>query len=274
MKKIGLLILGIILLIALSYAFTTPDGQLRPVGDTADSENAEAMSGDVAEEEVVYHNDTLGHVYAPSEGGPYPGVILIHEWWGVNDDIKQIAHRYAENGYVAFVVDLYDGTSTTNRETAGMLAGAVRENTEEAFANLEDAIRYLESREDVDQEKLASVGWCFGGGWAYQMAANDLGVAASVMYYGQFDPEADFEHMRASIIGHFGEEDMGIAVDDVREFQAALETANGTHEVYIYPNVGHGFANYRGGDNLAYSEEAAELAWQRTHDFLGRVLGF
>jgi carboxymethylenebutenolidase len=103
------------------------------------------------------------------------------------------------------------------------------------------------------------------------MATNDLGTAASVMYYGQFDPEDDFANMRAHILGHFGQEDTGIAVDTVREFQAALETANGMHEVYIYPNVGHGFANARGGTNMAYNQEAAELAWDRTQAFLLQV---
>jgi carboxymethylenebutenolidase len=92
------------------------------------------------------------------------------------------------------------------------------------------------------------------------------------MYYGQFDPHDDFVHMRSTILGHFGEKDASIKVDNVREFQAQLKTASGEHEVYIYPNVGHGFANARGGTNMAYSAEAADQAWERTIKFLAETL--
>jgi carboxymethylenebutenolidase len=95
-----------------------------------------------------------------------------------------------------------------------------------------------------------------------------MGVKATVMYYGQFGHD-DLSHMKATIIGHFGEKDTNIKVDNVKEFQAALKTQNGNNEVYIYPNAGHGFANPSGAN---YNEEAADLAWQRTMDFLQKNL--
>jgi carboxymethylenebutenolidase len=225
----------------------------------------------VVVETVRYFNDVEGYVAAPSAEGKYPGLILIHEWWGLNEDIESLARSFAEEGYVVLAVDMYKGESTDSPDMARELSSGVRADVKGAFENLEAGLAYLKSRADVQPEQLASVGWCFGGGWAYQMAVNDLDIDASVMYYGQFDPEEDFEHMRASILGHFGEEDSGIAINDVREFQANLETANGNHAVYIYPNVGHGFANIRGGTNMAYDEDAATLAWERTRAFLADV---
>ncbi len=236
-------------------------------GDTK-KENTTLGASGIATSSVVYFENVSGYLATPTKAGPHPAIILIHEWWGLNDDIKLLAERYAAAGYVALAVDMYKGTSTEDQAVARELVGAVRGDMDGAFANLRGAVSYLRSRPDVNGEQLASVGWCFGGGWSYQMAVNNLGTRASVMYYGQFDPADDFEHMKAHILGHFGETDTGIKVDTVTEFQAELKTANGAHEVYIYPNVGHGFANARGGTNAAYSAEAAELAWERTLTFL------
>ena len=138
-----------------------------------------------------------------------------------------------------------------------------------AFANLNAAVRFLQSRSDVLANRLASVVWCFGGGWSYQMAKNNLGVKSSVIYYGVFNPADDLEQMRTTILGHFGETDRAIKVDNVREFQVKLKTLSGDHEVYIYPNAGHAFAN-AGGAN--YDAAAAEEAWQRTLSFLEKHL--
>lgn len=186
--------------------------------------------------------------------------------WGLNQNIEDLAQQYAAQGYVALAVDLYDGEVADTPDQAGALAGAVREDVDTAFANLEGAMAYLTTLESVDASRLASVGWCFGGGWAYQMAANNLGVDASVMYYGRFSAEDDLSMMRADILGHFGEEDRSIAIDDVEQFQAKLDTLEGDHAVYIYPNAGHAFANADNED--AYNEPAARQAWQRTLDFL------
>ena len=101
------------------------------------------------------------------------------------------------------------------------------------------------------------------------MAKNNFGLKASIIYYGRFNPTDDLSKMRATIIGHFGEKDRAIKIDNVRQFQAKLKTLNGNHEIFIYPNAGHAFAN-PGGSN--YNKKAAELAWQRTMDFLSKYL--
>ncbi len=240
--------------------------------ESADAENVlgEPTVGEIETATVAYSDESEGYLARPVEEGTYPGVILIHEWWGLNDNIRDLAEDFAEQGYIALAVDLYGGEVATSAAQAGALAGAVQENTDAAFANLASARSYLASLPSVDAEALASVGWCFGGGWAYQMAANGMDIDASVMYYGRFSMEDDLSMMRADILGHFGEEDTSIAVDDVEQFEAKLATLNGDHAVFIYPNAGHAFANEDNED--AYNEEAAQLAWQRTMDFLAREL--
>ncbi len=222
-----------------------------------------------ADGNVAYHGDVEGYLAEPAGGGKHPAVILVHEWWGLNDDIRSKARDFAQQGYVALAVDLYNGEATSTPDRARELAGAVRSDQAGAFANLRDAIAFLHARDSVDQDRLATVGWCFGGGWAYQIAKNNLGVQASVIYYGRFNPEDDLAQMRASILGHFAELDRGIKVDDVRAFEANLNTLSGDHQIFIYPNTSHGFAN---PDNSIYDMAAADLARERTYEFLGRSL--
>ena len=212
---------------------------------------------------------TIGFLAEPPANAEkkHAAIILVHEWWGLNDFIKQTAKDFAEQGYVALAVDLYDGEATTEPKEAMNLATGVRSDMDAAFANLKDAIAFLQKKDNVDAERMASIGWCFGGGWSYQIAKNNLGVKASVIYYGRFNPADDLAKMRAEIIGHFADKDRGISVDDVNEFQATLKTQGGDHEIYIYPNTQHGFAS-RPGENPNYVEDAANSAWKRTLKFL------
>ncbi len=232
---------------------------------------AQAMKITTADVAYDKGNDKVkGYLAKPADKKARPGLILIHEWWGLNDNIRENARAFAELGYVALAVDLYNGEVATDRDGARRLAGGVRKNTEAAFANLKQAVSYLTGLEgEVDPARVASVGWCFGGGWSYQMAKNDLGVKASVIYYGRFNPADDLSRMRATILGHFGETDRGIKVDNVREFQAKLKTLKGDHMVFIYPNAGHAFAN---ADSRNYDKAAAETAWKRTMDFFKKHL--
>src|SRR6185295_6651681 len=138
-----------------------------------------------------------------------------------------------------------------------------------AFANLRAGTNYLKTLSSVDASALGTVGWCFGGNWAYEMAKNDFGLKTSVMYYGQMHPDDDLQNMKTLILGHFGEKDTSISVDTVKEFQAKLKTLSGEHEIYIYPNDGHGFAN---PDNPNYDAKSADLAWERTLRFLATHL--
>ena len=223
--------------------------------------------------EVTYYNQDnkgiKGYLAVPEGRGKKPAIILIHEWWGLNDEIRDKARKYAKDGYIALAVDLYNGESTTKPEDARRLAGSVGKNQEDAFANLRAALAYLKKHKNVDKNRLASVGWCFGGGWSYQVAKNDLGTRASVIYYGRFNPADDLSQMRAKILGHFAEKDRGIKVDDVRQFQASLKTQSGDHEIFIYPNTGHGFTN---SNSTVYDAAATSQAYDRTLEFLKKHL--
>ena len=212
-----------------------------------------------------------GFLATPEATGKRPAIILIHEWWGLNDDIRAKAEAFAKQGYVALAVDLYGGKSTTTSAEARKLASAVRGDMDGAFANLKTAVAYLKQQTNVDGTRIASIGWCFGGGWSYQMARNNLGVKASVIYYGSFSPEDDLSKMRTEILGHFAENDRSIRVDQVNAFGAKLKTLEGHHEIYIYPNTSHGFAS-RPDSNRNYAKDAAETAWKRTMAFLKKYL--
>ncbi len=213
--------------------------------------------------------DLHGYLALPATSGPHPAVVLVHERWGLDDYMRENARKFAKLGYVALAVDLYS-ESTTDPAVAQWLAAGVQRDAPGALDNLEQAVTYLKNRSDVDDDRVASVGWDFGGAWAYQMAKNDLGVKATVMYYGQFGVDDDVSQMKADILGHFGEADRTITIDDVHEFQATLQTRNGLHDVYIYPNADNGFAN---PSSPAYDKQAAKIAWERTVNFLTTSLG-
>jgi carboxymethylenebutenolidase len=232
---------------------------------------ASAADGGLLAAEVTYYQKgegVKGYLARPDDNQKHPALILIHDWWGLKDSFLQFAENFARLGYVTLAVDLYDGKSAATRDEARALAGGVRQNVPAAFENLKSAVAFLKNRTDVDPARLASIGWCFGGGWSYQIARNNLGVKASIIYYGFFNPKDDLSKMRATILGHFGKNDRAIKVDSVYEFQANLKTLSGGHEIYIYENAGHAFANP--GDR--YHQEAAELAWDRTVVFLNKYL--
>lgn len=258
--------LGISLLMLTGLVFVNRGAQ--PAAEASQAENAKVVA-----KEVSYYpekENVKGYLARPDDDKKHPGIILIHEWWGLNDYIRANARRFAELGYVALAVDLYEGESTEKAEDARRLAGTVRSDPEKAFANLKAAVAYLKGHtEMVDPKRIASIGWCFGGGWSYEMAKNNLGVKASIIYYGRFNPKDDLKKMRATILGHFGKEDRSIRVDTVEEFQAKLKTLSGDHEIYIYENAGHAFANETGS---RYNKEAADLAWKRTVRFLEKFL--
>ena len=250
-----------------------PVSQNQPETNDRGSEQEDVQERDsmsVETENVAYYGDTEGYLARPAEGEDLPAVILIHEWWGLNDNIRSLAQDFANEGYVALAVDLYGGEVADRQEMARELSSEVRSNPDEATNNLQSAVNYLKARPYTDSNRIASVGWCFGGGWAYEMAKNNIGVDATVMYYGQFNVEDDLQNMRADILGHFGEEDRVISIDNVNAFEAKLNTLNGDHEVFIYPNVGHAFANESNPES--YDPEAAETAWGRTLEFLSREL--
>jgi carboxymethylenebutenolidase len=201
-----------------------------------------------------------------------PAVVMIHEWWGLNDNIKDMADELASEGYVVLAADLYNGEVATTPDKAMQLVGTVRENPEQAISNLQSAVQYLASLPNVNSSRIASLGWCFGGGQSLQLALNSEQnpLAATVIYYGNLVNDTnELSKINWPVLGIFGDQDQSIPVESVNAFEQALNETGITNEIYIYPGVGHTFAN-PSGDNYAPAETVD--AWEKTLAFLKKYV--
>ena len=201
-----------------------------------------------------------------------PAVVMIHEWWGLNDNIKDMANELASEGYVVLAADLYNGEVATTPDKAMQLVGTVRENPEQAISNLQSAVQYLASLPNVNSSRIASLGWCFGGGQSLQLALNSEQnpLAATVIYYGNLVNDTnELSKINWPVLGIFGDQDQSIPVESVNAFEQALNEIGITNEIYIYPGVGHAFAN-PSGDNYAPAETVD--AWEKTLAFLKKYV--
>jgi carboxymethylenebutenolidase len=224
---------------------------------------------------VSYYGNSSGYLVSPlidnssnTKSQLLPAVVMIHEWWGLNENIKDMANELAEQGYVVLAADMYNGQVATTPDQAMPLAGSVRENPSEAIANLQAAVSYLGSLEGVNSSRIASLGWCFGGGQSLQLALNseENPLAATVLYYGDLVlDEQELSKIQWPVLGIFGDQDESIPVENVTKFEQALNSTGVPNEIYIYEGVGHAFAN-PSGDN--YAPEETSDAWQKTLAFL------
>jgi carboxymethylenebutenolidase len=210
-----------------------------------------------------------GYLVLPAAKGKFPAVLLIHEWWGLNDWIKEQADKLAAQGYVALAVDLYRGKVATDPETAHELMRAVPQDL--ALNDMEGAVAYLAKRDDVVKQHIGVVGWCWGGGQAMELAVHQPGLAAIVVNYGALptDPN-DLQQIGAPVLGNFGADDRGITPNDVHDFEKSMKALNRYVDVKIYPGAGHAFENPNNQDG--YRPEAAADAWQRTLNFFNKAL--
>ncbi len=233
-----------------------------------------APSQAVVTQEVEYAtvNDSpvIGYLARPENATePLPGIIAIHEWWGLNDNIKAIAERLAGEGYSVLAVDLFGGTVTGDPDEARATMQAAMEKPGRIRANLRQAYGYLTETEEAPT--VGSIGWCFGGGWSLQTALlfpNDLDAA--VIYYGRLETDPGVLNLlNVPIAGFFGALDRGIPVREVRRFQGALEAMDKSVDIHIYDDADHAFANPSG---QRYQAEAAEDAWEKTVAFFADTL--
>jgi carboxymethylenebutenolidase len=215
-------------------------------------------------------DEEIKAVLAEPEGqGPYPGIVVIQEWWGLNDWIKENAQRLANQGYVTVAPDLYHGKVTDDPKVAGqLLKGLPRDR---ALRDLKAAVDTLVKREDVKKDRIGVIGWCMGGGYALDLALNDKRVKACAMCYGRVVTDASkLKPLQATVLGIFGEQDKGIPVKSVRAFEKAMKTAGkNVAAIHIY-NADHGFM--RPNNNPAYQEEAAKDAWKQIDKFFAETL--
>ncbi|MBT5218284.1 MAG: dienelactone hydrolase family protein [Woeseia sp.] len=222
---------------------------------------AERLPYAEVDEQLVY-----GHFAFPEDMvDALPGVIVLHERWGLDDGIRALADRIAGQGFVVLAVDLYGGQTATNTTDARDLMVDVVENSELANENIRQAYQFL--NETGQAPRIGSLGWSFGGGWALNTAMlfpDDLD--ATVIYYGQVtDSEARLAPVNTPILGLFGENDRGVTEKMVRAFEDALENLGKEYEIVVYPDAGHAFAD-PGASN--YKERVAEEAWLKVVEFL------
>ena len=248
---------------------TAATGREMAQGTSPTNNNTSVQPEGLKTESVQYYSNATGFLaYPENSTETLPGVIMVHEWWGLNQNIKDMAETLANEGYVVLAVDLY-GEVATEPERAQELAGSVRNNQQAAINNLNGAVAHLSSLSNVDSSKIATLGWCFGGGQTMQHALNtQQPLAATVIYYGNLvTDEQQVSKIKWPVMGVFGSEDQSIPIATVDEFKAALDANNITNEVYVYDGVGHAFAN-PSGDN--YAPDETKGAWEKTLNFLGR----
>jgi len=232
---------------------------------------AQAVTG----EDVVYA--TVGcqpvHGYlahpAKAPAKPLPGLIVIHEWWGLNDNIRGMAKRLAGEGYTALAIDLYGGQTADTPDKAKELMGAVLKDTAPGQENVKQAYDFLKTKEKAPQ--VGVIGWCFGGGWSLQTALllPDK-IAATVIYYGHLETDkAKLAPLKMPILGFFGGKDQSIPVASIQEFEKTLKGLGKSVEIHVYDDADHAFANASGGN---YNPKDAEDAWKRTTAFLKKNL--
>ncbi|MEM8930731.1 MAG: dienelactone hydrolase family protein [Acidobacteriota bacterium] len=227
----------------------------------------------VTAERVVYGSvggsEVTGYVARPKAGGDgLPGVIVIQEWWGLNENIEAMTRRLAGEGYLALAVDLYGGKVGTTRDEARALTRAARENPDALDAHLRAAYRWLDAQ---GAPAIGSIGWCFGGGLSLRTALlHPETLDAAVIYYGRVvtDPQ-ELAPLRVPILGLFGSEDGGIPIETVRAFEAALRGHGQEPTIHVYEGADHAFANPSG---TRYDADAAERAWAETTAFLAAHL--
>ena len=246
----------------------------------ADSEQSDAApyvlpDMDVLSETVVYAEiagrAVSGYLAYPADAhGALPAVLMFHEWWGLNEDIKTMADRLAGQGYLVLAVDLYGGEVATDPENAQNLMRAALADEQSLDANITQAHKFL--HDQTQAVAIATLGWSLGGTMSLRAASKlPQNVDLAVIYYGTVADFSEEQLARLSmpVLGIFGGRDQSIPAAEVEQFRGRMNTLGKHAEIHIYEAAGHAFANPAGTN---YQAEAAEDAWDKTLEFLDRYL--
>jgi carboxymethylenebutenolidase len=230
---------------------------------------------------VKYFDNASGYLVYPSANSSttstnkkLPAVIMIHENRGLNDNIRSMANTLAKQaGYVVLAVDLFKGYSTNDQSVASQLVKSVRANPEVAISNLQAAVKYVSSLPFVNSSKIASIGWCFGGGQSLQLAlhSEQHPLLATILYYGTplITDKQQLSEIKWPVLGIFGDHDQANPLPLINMFKSALDEAGVTNQIIIYKGLGHAFANPSGAN---YAPQQTADAWQKTLAFLKKYL--
>ena len=234
------------------------------------------MAESIRETTVQYQSGKVGmkaFVAAPQATGKRPAIIIVQEWWGLTDHMKDIARRYAAEGYIAIAPDLYSRLGhalTTDAGEAGKLMNTLKQ--EDGLADLNATVGYLKSVPEVDATRLGITGFCMGGSYALMLPCSNAEIRAAVPFYGQVpNPDTPIQKLACPILYIYGEDDGWITKADVQRLAGALKKYGKAGEIKTYPGAPHAF--FRDTDPSVYRPEAAKDAWARTKAFFKQHLG-
>lgn len=217
-------------------------------------------------------NGHTAHGYlARPDSGLGPGLIVIQEWWGLTDHIADVTDRFATQGYTALAPDLYGGRITHDADEAGEMMAQLPEA--DAARDLGGAVDFLLGHDAVSGDTVGTVGFCMGGGFVIQLAAQQgQKIAAAVPYYGVLQSEPDLTAIRGAVLGHYAETDDFAPPQKALEMGAAIREAGGSAAINVYGGTSHAFFN---DENTlgTYDADAAAVSWDRTLAFLSQYLG-
>lgn len=249
--------------VAQAHAGDTPRSNVTPVSDV------NSLSTSQVDYATIDGKTISGYLARPADApANIPGILLIHEWWGLNDNIKRTAEILAAEGYAALAVDLYGGRTAENADSAKQLMQEAMAHGAASEENLRQAYGYLNRQGSA---RVGVIGWCFGGGVALRTALNMAEkINALAIYYGPLvlDRKA-LASLRMPVLGIFAAQDQTIPVKDVNQFASTLKALNKDLDIRIYPDVEHAFANPSGEH---YAPKPAADAWEATLTFFNRAL--
>jgi carboxymethylenebutenolidase len=233
--------------------------------------STQALAADVKSKDITFtsgKDEVKGFLAVPEGKGPFPAIVVIQEWWGLNDWVKDQAKRLAKEGYVTLAPDLYRGKVATQPAQAMKLMQGLPPNR--AVGDLKAATDYLAKDDRVNKDRIGVIGWCMGGGYALQLALNDKRITACTICYGRLVTSAKaLAPLNATVCGIFGKKDRGITIESVHKFKDALKDAGKKVDSINEYDAGHGFMR-AGGD--AYNEKATKDAWKVIDTFFAKTL--
>lgn len=233
------------------------------------TERVEYKSGDTILEGFVAYDETAAE--------KRPGVLIVHEWWGLNDYIKSRAQELAREGYVAFAVDMFgDGKTTTSPDEAKKLATGIASQPEEFRKRITAGFEELLNNPKVDTKKLAAIGFCFGGRGALDLARSGAALKGVAVFHSSLPKgNNDAKNIKARILILHGADDKFVSDQEIADFRKEMDDAGVTWQMNYYSKAVHAFTNPNAGNDpskgLAYNERAAKMSWKEMHIFFDEI---
>ncbi|MBI2486975.1 MAG: dienelactone hydrolase family protein [Deltaproteobacteria bacterium] len=240
---------------------------------------------DIKYEEVTYTSNEVtfkGYLaYDNNIEGKRPGVLVVHEWWGLNDHARQRANMLAELGYTALAVDMYgEAKQAANPDEAGKMSGMVMGNLDDAQARFEAALELLKNQKTVDPQHIAAIGYCFGGAVVLNLALRGVDLDGVASFHGILPTTAPAKpaEVKANVLVFHGADDQFVSKEQIEQFKQVMKNANANFDVITYPNAKHSFTVPEADANakkfnipLGYNAEADKDSWEKLQEFFKKI---